>query len=107
MDITSLTVVLSVVVIVAASVLTASNEPPLWVYLLTGAGSLPLSHALLGTQYLSSTVGDGGVAPWVVRLAVVATLTAALSFLVGGDGRGRAQDDDRTTGGHPSSRAAA
>ncbi|MFF1444496.1 hypothetical protein [Streptomyces sp. NPDC058295] len=107
MDITSLTVVLSVVVIVAASVLTASNEPPLWVYLLTGAVSLPLSHVLLGTRYLSSTVGDSGVAPWVVRLAVIGTLTAALSFFVGGDGRGRAEDEDRVTDGSPSSRATA
>ncbi|WP_327184182.1 hypothetical protein [Streptomyces sp. NBC_01334] len=106
MDITSLTVVLSVVVIVAASVLTASNEPPLWVYLLTGAGSLPLSHALLGTYCFSSTVGDSGVAPWVVRLAVTGTLTAALSFFVGGDGRGRTEAD-RTVDGPPSSRATA
>ncbi|KPI26731.1 hypothetical protein ACFV4T_41165 [Streptomyces sp. NPDC059755] len=101
MDITSLTVVLGVVVIVAASVLTASNEPPLWVYLLTGAGSLPLSHALLGTHCLSSTVGDSGVAPWVVRLAVIGTLTAALSFFVGGDGRGRAVEGRTGPRGSP------
>ncbi|MFH0177507.1 hypothetical protein ACIA6D_08920 [Streptomyces cacaoi] len=110
MDITSLTVVLSVVVIVAAVVLTASNEPPLWVYLLTGAGSLPLSHALLGTPCFASTIGDSGAAPWVVRLAVTCTLTAALSFFVGGeiggDGRGGA-DDDHTTDGSPSPRATA
>ncbi|MFD9434837.1 hypothetical protein [Streptomyces sp. NPDC060002] len=106
MDITSLTVVLSVVVIVAAAVLIASNGPPLWVCLLTGAGSLPLSKALLGTPCFTSTVGDGGVAPWVVRLAVTCTLTAVLSFFVGGDGRGRA-DDDRTTDGPPSPRATA
>jgi hypothetical protein len=31
MDITSLTVVLSVIVVVSASVLIAFNEPPLWV----------------------------------------------------------------------------
>ncbi|MER5199305.1 hypothetical protein ACWD3J_40500 [Streptomyces sp. NPDC002755] len=106
MDITSLTVVLSVVVIVAAAVLIASNEPPPWLFLLTGAGSLPLSEVLLGTPCFASTVGDAGVAPWVVRLAVTCTLTAASSFFVGGDGRGRA-DDDRTADGPPSSRATA
>lgn len=106
MDITPLVVVPSVVVIVAASVLTASNDPPLRVHPLTGTGSLPLSHALLASHSPSSAVGDSGVAPWVVRLAVIGTLTAALSFFVGGDGRGRAEDD-RTAHGAPSSRAAA
>ncbi|MFD9321180.1 hypothetical protein ACFWDQ_26535 [Streptomyces sp. NPDC060053] len=106
MDITSLIVVLSVVVIVAAAVLVASNEPPLWLYLLTGAGSLPLSKVLLGTPCFTSAVGDGGVTPWVVWLAVTCTLTATLSFVVGGDGRGGA-DDDHTTDVPPPPRATA
>ncbi|MET8164005.1 hypothetical protein ABZT34_07030 [Streptomyces sp. NPDC005329] len=106
MDITSLIVVLSVLVIVAAAVLVVSHEPPLWVCLLTGAVSLPLSKVLLGTSFFTSTVGEGGVTPWVVRLAVTSTLTAAVSFFVGGDGRGGA-DDDHTADVPPPPRATA
>jgi hypothetical protein len=36
------------------------------------------------------------VAAWALRLAVTSTVTAVLSFIVGGDGRAGA-DDDHTT----------
>jgi hypothetical protein len=101
MNITSLTVVLSLVVIVATAVLIASNEPPLWVYLLTGAGSLPLTSVLLNAPAFTSAVGNGAVVEWTVRLAVTSTLTAALSFFVGKDSREGA-DEDHATDGPPS-----
>ncbi|MCX4763667.1 hypothetical protein OG562_22420 [Streptomyces sp. NBC_01275] len=101
MDIATLTVVLSVVVIFAAAVLTASNEPPLWVCLLTGAGSLPLSGALVNAPVFTSSVGDSGAGEWAVRLAVASTLTAASSFFVGRDSREGAADDT-TADGPPS-----
>ncbi|MFJ6087871.1 hypothetical protein ACIQI8_41485 [Streptomyces sp. NPDC092369] len=93
MDITSLTVILSVVVIVTASILVASNEPPLWVYALTCAGTVPLSHALLDMPEFSTAVGHSTVGEWAVRLAVTSTLTAVLSFFVGKDGREGVDDD--------------
>lgn len=100
MDIISLTVVLSVVVVVAASVLIAFNEPPLWVCLLSCAGSLPLSSALLNGPDFTSAIGDGSVGAWAVRLAVTSTVTTVLSFFVGKDSRAGA-DDDHTTDGPP------
>ncbi len=93
MDISSLTVVLSGIAVVAASVLIACNEPPLWVYLLGCAGSLPLSSALLdGVDFTSvaSRGGDGSVGAWALRVAVAATVTVVLSFFFGKDGRVRA-----------------
>ncbi|MFE9883035.1 hypothetical protein [Streptomyces sp. NPDC005784] len=97
MDITSLTVVLSVVVILAASVLTASNEPPLWVYAVTCVGSWPVSSALLNAPAFASAVGHSAVGEWAVRIAVTSTFTAVSSFFVGKDSRG--SDDDHTTDG--------
>lgn len=97
MDITSLTVALSVVVFLAASVLTASNEPPLWVYALTCVGSWPVSSALLNAPAFASTVGNSTVGQWAVRLAVTSTFTAVSSFFVGKDSRG--PDDDHTADG--------
>ncbi|MFJ9244575.1 hypothetical protein [Streptomyces sp. NPDC101776] len=93
MDITSLTVVLSVIVVVAASVLIAFNEPPLWVYLSSCAGSYPLSSALLGGPDFTAPVADGSAAAWGLRLAVTATVTVVLSFLFGKDCRTGAEDD--------------
>ncbi|MER5432675.1 hypothetical protein [Streptomyces sp. NPDC002588] len=103
MDITSLTVALSVVVIIAAAVLTASNQPPLWVCLLAGLGSWPLSTVLLGTPTLASAVGNGTVSAWAVRFTVAATLTTASSFF-GGGGNGGGRDDYRPTDGPASVR---
>jgi len=93
MDITSLTIVLSVIVFVTASVLVASNEPPLWAYALTCVGAWPLSAALLKAPAFVTGVGHSAVGEWAVRLALTATLTAALSFFVGRDSRGGAADD--------------
>ena len=87
MDITSLTVVLSAVAVVAAAVLVVSNEPPLWVHLLGCAGSLPLSGVLLRGPAVTSVLGEGSAAVWGLRLAVASTVTAVLSFFFGGDGR--------------------
>ncbi len=71
MDISSLTVVLSGIAVVAASVLIACNEPPLWVYLLGCAGSLPLSSALLDGVDFTSVAGTGpserGRCGWLSR----------------------------------------
>ncbi|MBK3574161.1 hypothetical protein JHN63_10065 [Streptomyces sp. MBT65] len=93
MDITSLTVVLSVIVVVAASVLIAFNEPPLWVYLLSCAGSYPLGSALLGGPDFTSPIADGSMAAWGLRLAVASTVTVVLSFLFGKDCRAGAEAD--------------
>ncbi|MER7642756.1 hypothetical protein [Streptomyces sp. NPDC126522] len=90
MDISSLTVVLSGIAVVAASVLIAFNEPPLWVYLLGCAGSLPLSSALLDGVDFTSVVGDGSIGAWALRVTVAATVTVVLSFFFGKDGRVRA-----------------
>ena len=95
MDITSLTVILSVIVVAAASVLIASNEPPLWVYLLSGAGSLPLSSALFNGPDFASAIGDDSLSAWAVRLALTSTLTAVLSYFVGRN-RHATADDERT-----------
>ena len=92
MDITSLTVVLSAVAVVAASVLIAFNEPPLWVYLLSCAGSFPLSSALLYGPDFTSVLGDGSAAAWGLRLAVASTVTVVLSFFFGKDSRAGAED---------------
>ncbi|WP_329254376.1 hypothetical protein OG223_28255 [Streptomyces sp. NBC_01478] len=94
MDITSLTVVLSVIVVVAASVLIAFNEPPLWVYLLSCAGSLPLGSALLSGPDFTSSIADGSAAAWALRLAVTSTVTVVLSFFFGKDCRAGAEDED-------------
>ncbi|MFJ3896305.1 MULTISPECIES: hypothetical protein [unclassified Streptomyces] len=90
MDISSLTVVLSGIAVLAASVLIAFNEPPLWVYLSGCAGSLPLSGALLDGVDVTSAVGvdSGGV--WALRVVGAATVTVVLSFFFGKDGRVRA-----------------
>ncbi|MEV7340674.1 hypothetical protein [Streptomyces sp. NPDC093544] len=101
MDITSLTVILGVVVMIAAAILITFNEPPLWTCLLTGAGSLPLSAALLNTPAFTSAVGNSSVGEHVVRFAIASTLTAVLSFFVGKDSR-EAADDDPSTDGPPS-----
>lgn len=101
MDITSLTVALSVVVIVAAAVVTAPNQPPLWIYLLTCAGSWPLSSALLDEPALTSAVGNSAVGEWAVRLAVTSTLTAASSFFVDKDSHEGADDDHTADTGVP------
>ncbi|WP_106971647.1 hypothetical protein [Streptomyces xylophagus] len=98
MDITSLTVVLSVIVVVAASVLIVSNEPPLWVYLLSGAGALLLSRALLDGPDFTSVIGDDLLGTWAVRLALTSTLTAVLSFFVGRERR-VGTDDEQTADG--------
>ncbi|MGW3633076.1 hypothetical protein ACWD7F_23410 [Streptomyces sp. NPDC005122] len=99
MDITALAVVLSVVVIVAALFLTASNEPPLWVFPLACLSAWPLSSALFGMPAFASTVGNSAPAEWVVRLAVASVLTAALSFFADGERRtGDTEDDDPTDG---------
>ncbi|MFF6990964.1 hypothetical protein [Streptomyces sp. NPDC010273] len=90
MDISSLTAVLSGIAVVAASVLIACNEPPLWVCLLGCAGSLPLSSALLDGVGFTSVVGDGSVGAWALRVVVAATVTVVLSFFFGKDGRARA-----------------
>ncbi|MFE1802856.1 hypothetical protein ACFW9L_42720 [Streptomyces sp. NPDC059517] len=87
MDITTLTVVLSAVVVVAAAFLIASNEPPLWLYALGCAGSWPLSHVLLDGPGRTAGLGDGSVGAWAVRLAVTTTVTALLSFIVDKDRR--------------------
>jgi len=92
MDITSLTVVLSVIVVVSASVLIAFNEPPLWVYGLSCVGSFPLSSALLHGPDFTSAIEDGSAA-WALRLAVASTVTVVLSFLFGKDSRGGAEND--------------
>ena len=103
MDIASLTVVLSVIVVLAASVLVVSNEPPLWVYLLSGAGSLPLSGVLLDVPAVSSVLVDGSAAAWGLRLAVASTVTVVLSFFFGGEGpsirAGEGGDDEREDAG--------
>ncbi|MGW3409493.1 hypothetical protein [Streptomyces sp. NPDC000888] len=96
MDITSLTVVLSVVVIATAAVLTASNEPPLWVYVLTCTGSWPLSSALFNAHAYTSAVGNGAVGQWAVRIAIASSLTALLSFFVSRESRAGA-DEERST----------
>ncbi|MFI6335946.1 hypothetical protein [Streptomyces sp. NPDC050535] len=93
MDITSLVVALSAVVIITAALLTVTNEPPLWVYLLSGAGTLPLTGALLKTSALTSAVGGSSVGEWAVRVAVVSTVTATLSFFIGGSSHSGADDD--------------
>ncbi|MFD9464887.1 hypothetical protein [Streptomyces sp. NPDC060027] len=80
----------------AASLLAASNEPPLWVYLLACMGSWPASSALLDASVFASTVGNSAVGEWAVRLAVTSAATAVLSFGVDKDGRG---SHDRTTDG--------
>jgi hypothetical protein len=92
MDITSLTVVLSVIVVVAASVLIAFNEPPLWVYLLSCAGSFPLSSVLMRRPAFAAVAEDGSAAAWALRLAVAFTVTVVLSFLFGKDSRAGAED---------------
>lgn len=92
MDIASLTVVLSVIVVVSASVLIAFNEPPLWVYGLSCVGSFPLSSALLHGPDFTSAIEDGSAA-WALRLAVTSTVTVVLSFFFGKDCRGGAEDD--------------
>ncbi|XUL93037.1 hypothetical protein ACQ86D_45935 [Streptomyces galilaeus] len=89
MDIASLTVVLSAVAVVSATVLVVSNEPPLWVCLLSSAGSLPLSGVVLDAPAVTSVLADGSPATWALRLAVAATVTVVLSFFFGGDGRGK------------------
>ena len=95
MDITSLTVVLSVIVIVSASVLIAFNEPPLWVYVLSCAGSFPLGSVLLHGPDFTSAIEDGSAAAWALRLTVTFTVTVVLSFLFGKDGRAGADSADR------------
>ncbi|MET7487203.1 hypothetical protein [Streptomyces sp. NPDC005538] len=87
MDIISLTVVLSAVVVVAASVLIASNEPPLWIYALSAAGSLLLSDALLHGPAATSVLGDNFVGAWAVRIALTSAVTAVLGFFVGRERR--------------------
>ncbi|MFD6287567.1 hypothetical protein [Streptomyces sp. NPDC060205] len=87
MDITTLTVVLSAVVVVAAGFLVASNEPPLWLYALGCAGSWPLSHVLLDGPDFTAALGDGSVGAWAVRLAVTSAVMALLSFFVDKDRR--------------------
>ncbi|MFJ4829467.1 hypothetical protein ACIP79_06010 [Streptomyces sp. NPDC088747] len=101
MDITSLVIALSVVVIITSAFLSVVNEPPLWVYLLAGAGSLPLTAALLDTSALTSAVGDGFVGQWAVRFAVMSVVTAVLGFFVGHKSDDGA-DDDRTSDRRPS-----
>ena len=83
MDIASLTVVLSVVAVVAAAVLVVSNEPPPWVWLVSCAGSLPLSGVLLDGPAVTAALGENSVAVWALRLAVASTVTVVLSFLAG------------------------
>ncbi|MCX5008769.1 hypothetical protein OHB05_40305 [Streptomyces sp. NBC_00638] len=75
----------------------ASNEPPLWVYLLACLSSWPASSALLDASVFASAVGNSTVGEWAVRLAVTSTATAVLSFGVDKDRRG--SDDDHTTDG--------
>ncbi|WP_327402550.1 hypothetical protein OG194_22095 [Streptomyces sp. NBC_01288] len=87
MDIASLTVVLSVIVVVSASVLIAFNEPPLWVYVLSCAGSFPLGSALMRQAAFASVIEDGSAAAWGLRLAVAFTVAVVLSFLFGKDSR--------------------
>ncbi|WP_405861430.1 hypothetical protein OG407_25255 [Streptomyces sp. NBC_01515] len=87
MDIASLTVVLSVIVVVSASVLIAFNEPPLWVYVLSCAGSFPLSGVLLRQAAFASVIEDGSAAAWGLRLTVASTVAVVLSFLFGKDSR--------------------
>jgi hypothetical protein len=95
MDITSLTVVLSVIVVVSASVLIAFNEPPLWVYVLSCAGSFPLGSVLLHGPDFTSAIEDGSAAAWALRLTVTFTVTVVLSFLFGKDSRAAAGSADR------------
>ena len=90
MDIISLTVVLSAVVVAAASVLIASNEPPLWIYALSAAGSLLLCDALLHGPAVTSVLSDNLVGTWAVRIALTSTVTAVLSFFVGREREPRA-----------------
>ncbi|WP_405991936.1 hypothetical protein [Streptomyces sp. NBC_00986] len=87
MDIASLTVVLSVIAVVAASVLVVSNEPPLWVCLLSCAGSFPLGSALLHGPDFTSAIEDGSAAAWALRLAVAFTVMVVLSFFFRRDSR--------------------
>ncbi|MBK3574589.1 hypothetical protein JHN63_12335 [Streptomyces sp. MBT65] len=102
MDIVSLTVVLSVIVALAASVLIVSNEPPWWVYALSALGALTLSRALLDGPDLTSAVRANSLAAWAVRLALTSTITAVSSFFVGrGSGsRVDTEDDVRETPQH-------
>ncbi|MET7567536.1 hypothetical protein ABZT04_03395 [Streptomyces sp. NPDC005492] len=93
MDIISLTVVLSAVVVAAASVLIAANEPPLWIYALSAAGAVLLSDALLHGPAVTSVIGDDLVGTWAVRIALTSTVTAVLGFFVG-----RGRDRERRAG---------
>ncbi|MFG2370205.1 hypothetical protein ACGFY9_01835 [Streptomyces sp. NPDC048504] len=95
MDIASLTVVLSVIVVVSASVLIAFNEPPLWVYGLSCAGSFPLSGVLMRQAVFASVIEDGSAAAWALRLAGAFTVAVVLSFLFGKDSRAGAESATR------------
>ncbi|MET8289881.1 hypothetical protein ABZV80_32335 [Streptomyces sp. NPDC005132] len=81
MDITTLVIVLSTLVILAGAVLTVGNEPPLWTWLAAGLVALLLSGMLLDLPLLASAVGDNAIAAWCVRLAAISTTRAVLSLL--------------------------
>ncbi|MET8412680.1 hypothetical protein ABZV34_32130 [Streptomyces sp. NPDC005195] len=81
MDITTLVIVLSTLVILAGAVLTIGNEPPLWTWLVAGLVALLLSGMLLDLPLLASAVGDNAIAVWCVRLAAISTTRAVLSLL--------------------------
>ncbi|MEU1535980.1 hypothetical protein [Streptomyces fagopyri] len=81
MDITTLVIVLSTIVILAGAVLTVGNEPPLWTWLAAGLVALLLSGMLLDLPLLASAVGDNAIAAWCVRLAAISTTRAVLSLL--------------------------
>ncbi|MFG2440532.1 hypothetical protein [Streptomyces sp. NPDC048508] len=81
MDITSLVIILSTLVILAGVMLTVGNEPPLWTWPVAGLVALLLSGMLLRLPLLASAVGNNAIAAWCVRLAAVSTTSAVLSLL--------------------------
>ncbi|MEW1648339.1 hypothetical protein [Streptomyces sp. NPDC091219] len=81
MDITTLVIILSTLVILAGAVLSVGNEPPLWTWPVAGLVALLLSGMLLDLPLLASAVGDNVIAAWCVRLATISTTSAVLSLL--------------------------
>ncbi|MFI6931089.1 hypothetical protein [Streptomyces sp. NPDC050287] len=87
MTFTMLIIALSIVVVCVSSALSISTEPPFWVVLIACSVTCPLSTALLGLRGLADA-GQGFLGEWSVRLAVVSAVTALLSLVIDGGGRG-------------------
>ncbi|MGW7046577.1 hypothetical protein ACWGDT_28575 [Streptomyces avermitilis] len=93
MEISALVIALSAVVVIAATVLIADNEPPLWASLLACLAAWSPASTLLGIHVPASAVGDSTPAQWGVRIAMASAATAVLSFFLGnGLGKGRRAD---------------